>query len=188
MCCMRLAEIQDTKNYAKKSPSVHHRNLGTYRQSKKNLLNSNIFSTCPHNMMNFCLVTAEIDWWILGTPANFNGFRVLASLLHRCHSTEVNQTLHDVWPFPGLVHYIYIFGVLSPNGLLPGAKFTLRPSLPFSYICSVTAWHWNNMRQPNFAAYNTRNGITALSLLVTFYRGRRLYSEGGHNVGQPPTL
>jgi len=111
-------------------------------------------NNCPHNMMNFCLVTAEIDWWILGTPANFNGFRVLASLLHRSHSTEVNQTLHDVWPFPGLVHYIYIhfLGFLSPNGLLPGAKFTLRPSLAFSCIGSVTAWHWNNMRQPNFAA------------------------------------
>ena len=63
-------------------------------------------NNCPHNMMNFCLVTAEIDWWILGTPTNFNGFRVLASLLHRCHSTEVNQNLHDIWPFPGLVQYI----------------------------------------------------------------------------------
>jgi len=56
----------------------------------------------------------------LRTAANFNGFRVLASLLHRRRSTEVNQSLHDVWPSPGLVT-IYTF--------LPGAKFTLRPSL-----------------------------------------------------------
>ena len=28
-------------------------------------------------------------------------------------STEVNQTLHDVWPSP-LVHYIYIFGGSCP--------------------------------------------------------------------------
>ena len=29
--------------------------------------------------------------------------------LHRHRSTEVNHTLHDVWPSPGLVHYIYFF-------------------------------------------------------------------------------
>jgi len=36
--------------------------------------------------------TAEMGWRIWGTPANFNGFLVLASLLHRRRSTEVNQT------------------------------------------------------------------------------------------------
>jgi len=56
---------------------------------------------CPHNMANLGPLTAEIGWWVWGTPANFNGFRVLASLLHRRLSTEVNQTLHDVWPSPG---------------------------------------------------------------------------------------
>jgi len=41
---------------------------------------------------------------------------VLASLLQRRRSTEVNQTLHDVWPSPGLVglHYVYIFGSSYP--------------------------------------------------------------------------
>jgi len=47
-------------------------------------------------------------------PTNFNVFRVLASLPHRRRSTEVNETLHGVWPSPGLVHYIYIFGGLAP--------------------------------------------------------------------------
>ena len=42
------------------------------------------------------------------------GFRVLASLLQRRRSTGVNQTLHDVWPSPGLVHYVYIFGGSCP--------------------------------------------------------------------------
>jgi len=32
-----------------------------YRQSEKNLLNSNT-STCPDNMVNFGLLTAEICW------------------------------------------------------------------------------------------------------------------------------
>ena len=41
---------------------------------------------------------------------------MLASLLHRCSSTDVNQTLHDVWPSLGLVHYIYLFGGSCPQG------------------------------------------------------------------------
>jgi len=32
--------------------------------------------------VNFGLLTAEIRWRVWGTPANFNGFRVLAALLH----------------------------------------------------------------------------------------------------------
>ena len=44
-------------------------------------LNSNISPTCPHNMVNFGALAAEIRWRVWGTPANFNGFRVLASLL-----------------------------------------------------------------------------------------------------------
>jgi len=93
---------------------------------------------------------------VWGTPANFNGFRDLASSLHRRRSTQVNQTLHDVWPSPGLLHYIYIFGgSLAPNGILPGAKFIFRPSLVFrSYICSVTARHSSTGRQPNFAKFS----------------------------------
>jgi len=45
----------------------------------------------------------------LGTPENFNVFRVLASLLQS--SPEANQTWHDAWPSPGLVHYINTFGI-----------------------------------------------------------------------------
>jgi len=105
-------------------------------------------------MVNFGPLAAEIDWRVSGTPANFNGFRVLASLLHRRRSTEVNQTLHDVWPSLGLVHFIYIFeGRCPANGILPGAKFTMRPSLAFSYMDSVTARHSRSGRQPNFTAW-----------------------------------
>jgi len=49
---------------------------------KKNLLNIDTFPTCPHNMVNFGLLAAEILWPVWGTPANFNGFHVLAALLH----------------------------------------------------------------------------------------------------------
>ena len=53
-----------------------------YRQSEKNLLSSNISPTCPYNMVNFGPLAAEIVSLVWGTPANFNGFRVLAALLH----------------------------------------------------------------------------------------------------------
>ena len=96
---------------------------------------------CPHNMENFGPLAAEIRWRVWGTPANFNGFRVLAALLQRRRSAEANQTLHDVWPCPALLHYIYISGGCCNDRILPGAKFTLRPSLAFSYIASVTARH-----------------------------------------------
>ena len=62
-------------------------------------------------MVNFGPLTAEIGWSVWGTLTNFNGFRVLASLLHRRRLTEIN---HGVWPSPGLVHYVYIFGALTP--------------------------------------------------------------------------
>jgi len=55
-------------------------------------------------------LAAEIGSLVWGTAANFNGFRVLASLLQRRRSTEANQTLHDVWLSHGQVDYIYIFG------------------------------------------------------------------------------
>jgi len=167
----------------KKSPKIRH--LGTITTSsgyifgmkayidspKKNLLNSNISFSC-HNMADFGPVTAEIGLIVWGTPENFNGFCILPSLLQRHRLPEANQTLHDVWPSPGLVYYIYIFWAVAPHGILPGAKFTLRPSLAFSYIVSVTAWHSSSGHQPNFAVwYEEWNyGI--------FHRGRQLYSAG----------
>jgi len=74
----------------KNLPSAHHRTTLSGHifatkariDNRKNVLNSNIVSTCLHNMVNFDLLTAEICWRVLGTPGNFNEFRVLAALLH----------------------------------------------------------------------------------------------------------
>jgi len=145
MYCTRLAVNAGHKKIVKKSPSGHHRTTlsgyilatkASYRQSEKNLLSSNISSTCPHNMVNFSLLAAEIILLVWGTPANFNGFRVLASLLQRRRSTEANQTLHDVWPSSGLVDYLYIFGGCCPvTEFCPGAKFTAS-----SKSCTFLYW------------------------------------------------
>jgi len=44
-------------------------------------------------MVNFGLQVAEIDPVVWGTPANCNGLRVLAALLHGSQLVGVSQTL-----------------------------------------------------------------------------------------------
>ena len=44
-------------------------------------------------MVNFGQLTAEIGSEVWGTPANFNGFRILAALLHGTLVVGVIQTL-----------------------------------------------------------------------------------------------
>jgi len=56
--------------------------------------------------------------------------------------------------FPGTL-YEHFQGLLPPDGILPGAKFTLRPSLASSYIHSVTMRHSSSGHQPNFVAWYT---------------------------------
>jgi len=43
--------------------------------------------------VNFGPLAAEIVSLVWGTPANFNGFRVLAALLHRTPAVGVSQAL-----------------------------------------------------------------------------------------------
>ena len=100
MCCSRLAANTGRKKVAK------NRHLGTIAQLRraissqlrhrstigKNLLSSNIPSTCTHNMVNFGPLAAEIASLVWGTPANFNKLRVLASLLHGTLVVGVSQT------------------------------------------------------------------------------------------------
>ena len=160
--CMRLAGNTGRKNY------VRNRHLCTIAQIcramssqlrhvstiGKKLLNSNIASTCIHNMANFGPLMAEIGWQF-GAPQQIStGFasslRYCSDIAHR--RPTVNQTLHDLWPSPGLVHDIYISGAFAPDGILPRAKFTLRSSL-----CVILYWHRyctvvQQRGQPNFAA------------------------------------
>jgi len=73
-------------------------------------------------------------------------------------------------------------GLLPPDGVLPSVKFTLRPSLAFSYIGSVTARHSSSERQAKFAAcYKEWN-------YRTFAEGATYSRLGGHLVGHRPTF
>jgi len=111
-------------------------------------------------MVNFGPLAAEICWRVWGTPANFSGFRVLSSLLQWRHSPAANQTLHDVWPSSGLVHYIYIFrGSCPPDRILHGAKFQVS--------CL-----------PILAALLHGTRAVCISETATLSRGRQVYSAG----------
>ena len=131
-------------------------------------------------MVNFGSLAAEIDWRVWGAPANFNGFRVLPSLLQRCCSTEINHT-----NFGRLLSWYIIYTfleALAPDGILPRAKFTLRPSLAFSYIGNVTERHSSSGRQPNFVAWYKEWNYG------TFAEGATYIRLGGHHVGHQPTF
>jgi len=86
MCCTRLAENTECKSDAK---NCH---LGT------------IVQLCRTESSQL----RRIDNQILAV------FAFLASLLQRRCSLEVNQTLHDVWPSPVLVHKYTFSGAVAP--------------------------------------------------------------------------
>ena len=131
-------------------------------------------STRPHNMVNFGPLAAEIVSLVWGTPANFNGFCILpSSLLRRC-SLEANYTLHDVWPYPALLHYIYIFG----------------GSCPLTEFCPLqNSLYVQVLRSPILAPL--LHGTPAAGVSQTLRRwteGATYIRQGGHQVGHWPTF
>jgi len=87
-------------------------------------------------MANFGPLTAEIGSGVWGTPANSNGFRVLASLLQQRRLPEANQITKLCAMFGRLLgwYIIYTFlGLLPPDGILTGAKFTASKSCVLLY-------------------------------------------------------
>jgi len=141
MCCMRL----DANTGRKKSTKICH--LGTIAQlcraislqlrhvstiKKKLVKQQYLLHISPQYGELWPMSGRDRSGSIMGTPANFNGFRILAVLLQRRRSTEANQTLHGVWPSPGLVHDIYIFG-----GSCPITEFCqVQNSLCVQVLCS----------------------------------------------------
>ena len=66
--------------------------------------------------------------------------------------------------------YIHFQWLLPRDRILPGVKFTLRPSVVF-YIASIPARHSSSGRQPNCCVVQGRE-------LRNFRRGRHLYLAG----------
>ena len=135
MCCTWLAENTGRK----KSPKMCH--LGTITQLcqavslqlrhvstiGKKLLKCNTFSTCPHNMANFGLLTAEIGSEVWNIPSKFQ--RGFASWLRYCSDVAHQRPTKLCTMFIRLLGWytLYLFsGLLPPDGILVRATFTLR--------------------------------------------------------------
>jgi len=69
--------------------AYHHTTLLSYIFAIK------ISATCPYNMVNFGPLAAEIRSEVWGTPPNFQGFCILAELLHGTLLVGVSQTLRS---------------------------------------------------------------------------------------------
>jgi len=142
----------------------------------KNSSSSNISSTCAHNMANFGPLTAEICWRVWSTQQISTGF---VSWLRYCTDVVQRTSTKLCRMFGRLLGWytIYTFwGLLPPNAILPAAKFTLRPSLAFSHIGSVTARHSTSGRQPNFVAWYREWNYG------TFAQGASYIRLGSHRV------
>ena len=122
----------------------------------KNLLSSNISPTCPYNMVNFGPLAAKIISLVWGTPANFNGFCVLAALLHGTPVVSVSQTLrrwtegatyirqrgHHVGHWPTfLVLNVFLSGP-SPYSI-PSFHLRIIHSTSAAYsVSQFVGWSW----------------------------------------------
>jgi len=103
------------------------------------------------------ILTVDVGLTVWGTQANFQwvsrlGLVTAPTSLNggqpnfaRCLAVSWAGTLHNVRTYVHIHTYIHTYihthfcGLLPNKGILPHAKFTLHPSLAFSYICSVTA-------------------------------------------------
>jgi len=99
---------------------------------KKNLLKSSISPIYPYNMVNFGPLTAGIRWRVWDTPANFNGFRVLALLLHGTLGVGVSQSL---WHWTEVTTYVGRLAITF--GIGPHSSLDLVLISIFCLVCSV---------------------------------------------------
>jgi len=98
---MRLAENTKRKKIAKNSQVGYHRTTlsgyifasKAHIDNQKKLVKQRYLPTCLYNMVNFGPAVAEIGSLVWRTPANFNGFLIVATLLHGTLVVGVSQTL-----------------------------------------------------------------------------------------------
>jgi len=120
----------------------------------------------------------------LGHPSKFQRVSRLGFLLHRRRSPEINQTLHDVWPSPGLVQCMRFGGCCLTefcqvqNSL---CVHDLRAPILAALLHSTRA-----VGVSQTSRRRTSNGITELLLLVIFNKWHRLYSQGAIVLGVGP--
>jgi len=171
MRCMRLAENTGRKNDA---PNRHLRTIAQLCRAISSQRRH--VSTIGKKLVKRQYLLHMSSQYTELRP--INGWDLMASLGHSSNCQRVSRLGFVTAPTslngrqPNFARrsavscagtlYIHFRGLVPPTGILPAAKFTLRPNLAFSYTDSVTARHSSTGRQPNF---------------VTFSTGHHLYSE-----------
>jgi len=172
-------KIQDAKNHhlctiaqCCRIVCLQLRHVSTIR--KKNLLNSNISSTCPHNTVNFRPLTAEIDWRVFGAPQQIStvsclGFVTAPKSLNGRQPNSV-QCLAVSWAGTLYIHFW---------GLLPLTEFSpVQNSLYVHVLCSSTLTALQLLQGTPAAGSAKLCGVVQGMELRNFHRGRHLYAAG----------
>jgi len=151
--------------------------------NRKNLLDSNISPMFPHNMANFGPLTAEMSLpCSLGHRSKFQRVSRLALVTAATLLTEANQTLHDVWPSPGLVYYISLYIIGGSCRLTEFCKIHFA-----SKSWAVLFWqrYCTALQQRASAEFC---GVVYGMELWNFRIGATCIQQGGHHVGHRPTF
>jgi len=153
-----------------------------YRQSEKISLSGNISSICLDNTYGELRPTN--CWDLLASLGHPNKFQlVFASWLRYCTDVAQRRSNKLCTMFGRLLRWYTIYnfswwgGSCHLTEFLSAAKLTLRPSLAFSYIGSVTA-RQSSSRASQSLGRGTRNGITELSETAPPIFGRAAITLG----------
>ena len=110
------------------------------------MLSSNISSTCPHNMVNFGPLAAEIVSLVWGTPANFNGFGSVtarhSSSGRQPNFAALNRGRHlysagrpSRWALAHILVLIFLSRIAASASPVEGAIPGLGSSPLLNYVC-----------------------------------------------------
>jgi len=151
MCCSRLA----ANTGRKKSPKIaiwapshnyvglYLSNYGTYRQLEKKLVKQQylLYMSPQYGELR---PTSGWDRFIsLGTPANFNGFRVLAALLHGTLVVSISQTAAF-----NRGRHLYLAGRPSRWALAHISSMDISYTIMVVALSGIVAqqvWHWTDL-------------------------------------------
>jgi len=189
MCCTRLAEDTERKNDAK---NRHLRTIAQLCRAISSQLRH--VSTIGKRLVKQQYVLHMSSQY--GELPPINGWDLLASLGHRrkfqrvSHLAFVTAATSLTGGQPNFAQclavswtdtiYINFRGLLPPDRIFIGAKFTLCLSLAFSYIGSITAQHSNSEHHPNFVAWYKEWNYR------TFTEGATLFSRAAITLGISP--
>jgi len=135
------------------------------QSEKKNLLSSNTSSTCPDNMVNFGLLTAEIGSGVWGTPTVSTGFAswqryCTASSSGRPNFAALNRWRHlcsagrpSGW---ALAHILVLFFYVQNMIILSTKILRWVEVCACSEIKPVSRYTVNRMRQKTTIAFLQR--------------------------------